>query len=93
VPTHRLRKGTLFGIARQHRPKAAPPGMAGEFYGLFALSGRATAWMAPLFIAIVTAAVHSNRLGVACVLFFLVLGFALLWNVREERADVQGGHP
>jgi hypothetical protein len=30
---------------------------------------------------------------VACVLFFLVLGFILLWNVREQRADMEGGHP
>ena len=49
--------------------------MSGEFFGLFALSGRATAWMAPLAIGIVTTATGSNRLGVACVLIFLVLGF------------------
>jgi UMF1 family MFS transporter len=60
--------------------------MSGEFFGLFALSGRATAWMAPLAIGIITTSTGSNRLGVACVLFFLVLGFCLLWQVREERA-------
>jgi len=59
--------------------------MVGEFFGLFALSGRATAWMAPTAIGIITIATQSNRLGVACVLFFLVLGFVLLWWVREER--------
>jgi UMF1 family MFS transporter len=52
-----------------------------------ALSGRATAWMAPFTIGVVTAATQSNRLGVACVLVFLVLGFALLWPVREARAE------
>ena len=67
------------------------PGMTGEFYGLFALSGRATAWMAPTAIGIITTATQSNRLGVACVLFFLVLGFCLLWRVREERAAIEGG--
>jgi UMF1 family MFS transporter len=60
--------------------------MTGEFYGLFALSGRATAWMAPMAIGIVTAASGSTRIGMACVLFFLVVGFILLWKVREERA-------
>jgi UMF1 family MFS transporter len=53
---------------------------------LFALSGRATAWMAPFTIGIVTLATGSTRLGVACVLIFLVLGLVLLWRVREERA-------
>jgi UMF1 family MFS transporter len=44
--------------------------------------------MAPLAIGIITTATDSNRLGVACVLFFLVLGFILLWRVREERAHL-----
>ena len=61
--------------------------MSGEFYGLFALSGRATAWMAPLAIGVVTTTTRSNRLGIACVLVFLALGFGLLWRVREERAE------
>ena len=82
--------GPMQAASRTMIGRLAPPGMAGEFYGLFALSGRATAWMAPLFIGIVTAAVHSNRLGVACVLVFLVLGFCLLWFVREERASTEG---
>ena len=60
--------------------------MSGEFYGLFALSGRATAWMAPLAIGILTVATHSNRIGVACVLAFLVPGFIVFSWVREERA-------
>jgi UMF1 family MFS transporter len=85
--------GPMQAASRTMIGRLAPHGMTGEFYGLFALSGRATAWMAPTAIGIITTATQSNRLGVACVLFFLVLGFALLWNVREERADVQGGHP
>jgi UMF1 family MFS transporter len=42
--------------------------------------------MAPAAIGVITVATRSNRLGVACVLFFLALGFCLLWTVREERA-------
>jgi UMF1 family MFS transporter len=42
--------------------------------------------MAPFAIGVVTLATGSTRLGVACVLVFLVLGLALLWRVREERA-------
>src|SRR5260370_34997792 len=68
--------------------RIAPEGMTGEFFGLFALSGRATAWMAPLAIGIVTTATQANRLGVACVLIFLVLGFVLLWGGPEERPKV-----
>lgn len=78
--------GPMQAASRTMIGRLAPEGMTGEFFGLFALSGRATAWMAPLAIGIITEATSSNRLGVACVLFFLVLGFILLWTVREERA-------
>ncbi len=78
--------GPMQAASRTLIGRLAPEGMSGEFYGLFALSGRATAWMAPLAIGIVTASTGSTRLGMACVLFFLMLGFVLLWRVREERA-------
>jgi UMF1 family MFS transporter len=78
--------GPMQAASRTMIGRLAPEGMTGEFFGLFALSGRATAWMAPLAIGIITEATSSNRLGVACVLVFLVLGFILLWTVREERA-------
>ncbi len=78
--------GPMQAASRTLVGRLAPADMSGEFYGLFALSGRATAWMAPLAIGILTAATRSNRLGVACVLVFLVIGFVLFTQVREERA-------
>ena len=85
--------GPMQAASRTLIGRIAPVGMTGEFFGLFALSGRATAWMAPLAIGIVTRFLESTRLGVACVLFFLVLGFVLLWTVREERTrhTTEGG--
>ncbi|MBV8193006.1 MAG: MFS transporter [Alphaproteobacteria bacterium] len=77
--------GPMGAASRTLIGRLAPPHMTGEFFGLFALSGRATAWMAPLAIGLVTDLTRSNRLGVACVLLFLVLGFVLLWPVREEQ--------
>jgi UMF1 family MFS transporter len=78
--------GPMQSASRTLIGRLAPTGMEGEFYGLFALSGRATAWMAPMAIGIMTASTQSNRLGVACVLVFLVLGFVLFLRVREDRA-------
>jgi len=78
--------GPMQAASRTLIGRLVPPNMSGEFYGLFALSGRATAWMAPLAIDVVTTTTRSNRWGIACVLVFLALGFALLWRVREERA-------
>jgi len=80
--------GPMQAASRTMIGRIAPEGMSGEFFGLFALSGRATAWMGPLAIGIVTTATQSNRLGVACVLFLPGASFILLWRVREERAKV-----
>ena len=80
--------GPMQAASRTLIGRLAPHQMSGEFFGLFALSGRATAWMAPAAIGTVTLITGSTRLGMACVLFFLVLGFILLWNVREERAAI-----
>ena len=79
--------GPMQAGSRTLMGRLAPEGMAGEFYGLFALSGRATAWMAPTAIAIVTTATETQRWGVAIVIPFLVIGLCLLWYVREERAS------
>lgn len=78
--------GPMQAASRTLIGRLAPPGMTGEFYGLFAFSGRATAWMAPLAIGVITTATQSTRLGVICVLVFLIGGFLLLWRVHEKGA-------
>jgi len=57
-----------------------------EFFGFFTFSGKVTAFAGPLLLGLVTAALHSQRAGVATVLGFFLLGGALLVGVNEERA-------
>ncbi len=78
--------GPMQAASRTMVSRLAPPSMVGEFYGLYALSGKATAFLAPLAIAIVTDAFASQRAGIATILVFLAVGFILLLPVREERA-------
>lgn len=78
--------GPMQAASRTMTGRLAPPSMVGEFYGLFALSGKATAFMAPLAIAIFTEIFASQRAAGAVVLVFLLVGFVLLLRVREERA-------
>lgn len=56
------------------------------YFGLYALSGKATAFLAPLAIAIATTASGQQRAGLAMVVVFLVVGFLLLLGVRERRS-------
>jgi UMF1 family MFS transporter len=54
-----------------------------EFFGFFAFSGKATAFMGPLLLGWATNAFHTQRAGVATVLLFFVVGGILLARVDE----------
>ncbi len=56
-----------------------------EFFGFFAFSGKITAFMGPLVLGVVTQWSGSQRVGVATVLAFFVVGGLLLMSVDERR--------
>jgi UMF1 family MFS transporter len=67
--------------------RIAPPSRMTEFFGLYALSGEATAFVAPIAVAIATSASGSQQWGMAVIVAFLALGFIGLFFVREERVQ------
>lgn len=60
-----------------------------QAFGLFALSGRVTAFIGPAAIATTTALTGSQRLGVAPVILLFLIGLGLLYWVKTE--DEQSG--
>jgi len=64
--------------------RLAPPEKITQFFGLFAFSGKVTAFLAPLLVATVTTATGSQRLGVAVIIAFLAIGLAIMFGVRER---------
>ncbi|MEQ9519271.1 MAG: MFS transporter [Parvibaculum sp.] len=87
-----LLAGVLIGVSggpaqaasRTLLARLAPKEMMNEFFGLYALSGKATSFIAPLMIGLATAAGGHQRAGLFVVVGFLVVGFLLLLPVREE---------
>ncbi len=83
--------GVLMGVfggpaqaaSRTLLARLAPKEMSGEFYGLFAMSGKATSFLAPLLIGLITAALHSQRAGMAVIALFLIAGFVVMLRVKE----------
>ena len=66
-----------------------------EFYGFFAFSGKATAFIGPFLLGVLTEAFGSQRIGISIVIVLFVIGAALLTRVDEAegirlsgRADV-----
>jgi UMF1 family MFS transporter len=76
--------GPVQAASRSLMARLSPPEMMTEFFGLFAFSGKVTAFAAPLAVGIVTGLTGDQRLGIAAIAVFLVAGFLLLLTVREE---------
>ncbi len=56
-----------------------------EFFGFYAFSGKATAFLGPLLLGTATQLFESQRAGVATVIAFFIVGGMLLLTVNEER--------
>jgi UMF1 family MFS transporter len=65
--------------------RLAPPEKVTQFFGLFAFSGKVTAFMAPFLVATVTALTGDQRLGMASIAVFLIVGMALMLPVKVRR--------
>ena len=80
-----LSSAPVQAASRSLLARLAPPAQTAQFFGLFAFSGKVSAFLAPLFIALTTQFSGSQRLGMATVMIFFVVGFFLMLPVSEKR--------
>lgn len=78
-----LSGGPVQAASRSLMARLAPAAERSKYFGLYALSGKATAFLAPLLIAPLTAASGSQRGGLSVILLFLAAGAGLLATVRQ----------
>ncbi|MEO8531650.1 MAG: MFS transporter, partial [Deltaproteobacteria bacterium] len=77
--------GTLQSSSRTMMVFHTSPERATEAFGLYALSGKATAFIAPFFITVFTAVLGSQRLGIALPLIALfIIGLIVLKWVKPR---------
>jgi UMF1 family MFS transporter len=69
--------GPVQASSRSYLARSVSADEAGRYFGLYALAGRATSFLAPFLVATVTA-LASPRLGMAMILLFFVVGIAIL---------------
>jgi UMF1 family MFS transporter len=69
--------------SRSLMARLSPPEKTAQYFGLFAFSGKATAFAAPLLVALVTDLTASQRVGMASILVFLIAGLFVMLLVRE----------
>ena len=75
-----------YANSRTMMARIAPVSKMAEFFGLYALSGTATAFLAPFVVARFTEWTNSNALGLASILILLGIGWVGMLFVKTERA-------
>lgn len=74
--------GPSQAASRSMMARLAPAEMTTEFFGLYALSGKATAFLGPFLLALAVEATDSQRWGMATIIPFFIIGLVMLWRVR-----------
>ena len=79
-----------YASSRTLMARLSPPGMEGELFGLYALSGAATVWLGPLLVEHFTEAYQSQRAGFAAISILLIVGFVMLLFVKPPTQSAHG---
>jgi len=85
--------GPAQSASRSLMGRFAPADKQNEFFGFFAFSGKATAFLGPLLLGVLTQAFNSQRAGISVVLLLFAVGFVLLARVDEQEGIEVAGRP
>jgi UMF1 family MFS transporter len=80
--------GIIQSASRTMMVRQADPNRMTEAFGLFALSGKATSFLAPALIAAATALTNSQRLGITPLIALFLIGLVLLVWVKPDGEEV-----
>lgn len=76
--------GVIQSASRTMMVRQANPARMAEAFGLYALAGKATSFLAPTLIGIATAISGSQQIGVSPLIFLFLIGLILLRYVKPE---------
>jgi UMF1 family MFS transporter len=79
-----------YASARTALTRLTPPEQTGAFFGVYALSGVATAWLSPMLVNVGTQVTHSQQGGFATIILLLALGLAGLFFVKGGGRELDG---
>jgi UMF1 family MFS transporter len=77
--------GPAQSASRTFMARLCPPAAEAEMFGLYALTGKITAFIGPALYGIATHIYQNQRAGMASVIAFLICGFLLMLTVRSPR--------
>jgi UMF1 family MFS transporter len=77
-----------YASARTALTRLTPPAQTGAFFGIYGLSGVATAWLAPSLVNIGTRVTHSQQGGFASIILLMLVGLVGLSFVKGGGREV-----
>ncbi len=78
--------GPVQAASRSLMARITPKEKSTEMFGLYAFSGRITAFIGPWVLGLATYYFHSQRAGMATILAFFIVGALLMIKVTETRS-------
>jgi UMF1 family MFS transporter len=84
-----LAAGPLQAASRSLLIQLAPRERMTQYFGLFALSGKVTSFMAPLAVSLVTSITSSQKAGMAVLVVFFLAGLVLLTRVQVPLREAE----
>jgi UMF1 family MFS transporter len=82
-----------FATSRSMMARISPVPMMSQFFGLYALSGSATAFLGHGMVTFFTSAFESQSIGLGSAVLLLLAGLVLMHWVREERSELPAAAP
>jgi UMF1 family MFS transporter len=77
--------GPVQASSRSLLARLTPVPLMTEFFGLYALTGKAIAFVGPFLFGLVTELFQSQRAGMTVILAFWLIGGAIVWFVKEPQ--------
>ncbi|MGQ9424724.1 MFS transporter [Gilvimarinus sp. F26214L] len=77
--------GPVQAGSRSYMARVAPEHLRTQMFGLFALSGKITAFLGPLLVGWVTGLFGSQRAGMSMIILLLAIGFVLMLSVPAAK--------
>jgi UMF1 family MFS transporter len=82
--------GPVQSASRSYMARAAPDAMRHQMFGLYAFSGKDTAFLGPFMVGWLTVLFDSQRMGMGVIVVLLVIGGILMLSVPEADGPVSG---
>lgn len=77
--------GPVQSSSRSLMARIIPKEKTAELFGLYAMTGKSIAFMGPLIFALATQMTGSQRVGVATIILFWLVGLLILLKVKETK--------